>query len=91
MKNRIAVLLLALAACGGGATDHTGRGTVVAVDAAKGEITLDHGDVPGLMKGMTMSFRADPALLAGVEAGQEVDFRVREAAGQYEVTALTPR
>ena len=82
---------LALAGCGGD-SDHAGRGVVVAVDAAKGEVTLDHEDVPGLMKGMTMTFAADPALLAGVEPGQAVDFRVREEApGRYRVTALSPR
>ena len=87
------VLSLSLAACGGsGSSDHSGHGKVVAVDPAKGEITLDHDDIPGLMAGMTMTFHAEPALLAGVEAGQEVDFRVREeGAGRYVVTAIEPR
>jgi hypothetical protein len=40
----------------------------------------------------TMTFAADPALLAGVEPGQAVEFRVREEApGRYRVTALSPR
>jgi Cu/Ag efflux protein CusF len=84
------LLAIALAACGGGPADHPGRGKVVAVAAARGEITLAHGDIPGLMKGMTMTFQADPALLAGIEPGQEVEFRVREQAGRYELTALEP-
>lgn len=87
----LAFAVLVLSACGGGGGDHPGHGVVVAVDPAKGEITLDHEDIPGLMKGMTMTFHADPALLAGVAAGQEVDFRVREGAGRYEVTAIEPR
>lgn len=83
-------LALALAGCGESA-DHPGRGVVVSVDSAKGEITLDHEDIPGFMKGMTMTFHADPALLAGIEAGQKVDFRVREEAGRYVVTAIEAR
>jgi Cu/Ag efflux protein CusF len=93
MNTRLSILALALAlALGcGGSSDHPGHGVVVSVDAAKGEITLDHEDIPGLMMGMTMTFHADPALLAGIEAGQEVDFRVREEAGRYVVTAIEVR
>ena len=87
----LAAFVLALPACSGGGGDHAGHGVVVAVDAAKGEVTLDHEDIPGLMKGMTMTFPADSKLLAGVEAGQEVDFRVREEGGRYEVTAIVRR
>jgi len=86
----LAAFVLVLSACGGGG-DHAGQGVVVAVDAAKGEVTLDHEDIPGLMKGMTMTFQADSKLLAGIEAGQEVDFRVREEGGRYEVTAIVRR
>ena len=89
---RLAILglVVALAGCGGD-SDHAGHGVVVSVDSARGEVTLDHEDIPGLMMGMTMTFRADPALLAGVAAGQEVDFRVREEGGRYVVTALAVR
>ncbi len=94
MKTRLCALLLVLAlplaGCGGD-SDHPGHGVVVSVDAAKGEVTLDHEDIPGFMKGMTMTFHVDPSLLAGVEAGQQVDFRVREEAGRYVVTAIEPR
>jgi Cu/Ag efflux protein CusF len=87
----LAVLALVLAFAGCAAADHPGHGVVVSVDVAKGEITLDHEDIPGLMKGMTMTFEAEPALLPGVAAGQEVDFRVREEAGRYVVTAIEAR
>ena len=85
-------LLLALPSvgCGGGGDEGASRGVVVAVDADRGVVTLDHEDIPGLMKAMTMDFRADPALLAGIEAGQSVDFRVRYADGAYELTAISP-
>jgi Cu/Ag efflux protein CusF len=86
----MAFALVFALACGG--SDPKGRGVVVAVDRVNGGITLDHEEIPGLMVAMTMTFRADPALLAGIEAGQQVDFRVRdEGAGVYVVTAIEPR
>ena len=89
---RIVLLAFALALAGcAEPSDHAGHGVVVSVDAARGEITLDHEDIPGLMKGMTMTFAAEPALLASVEPGQKVDFRVREEAGRYLITALEQR
>jgi len=87
----LALLLTApMLGCGGGGDDAASRGVVVAVDATKREVTLDHEDIPGLMKAMTMTFQADPELLADIEAGQQVDFRVRYAEGKYEVTAISP-
>lgn len=95
MSHRLFAVLLALAlplaGCGKG-TDAPVRANVVAVDPAKGEVTLDHDEIPGLMMAMTMTFHADPALLAGIEAGQKVEFRVREESpGRYVVTSIEPR
>jgi protein SCO1/2 len=49
-----------MAACGGGGRGEERRydfkGKVVAVDRAKGEVTVNHEDIVGYMKGMTMSF-----------------------------------
>ena len=86
-------LVLALAACSGGAkTSGTGKGTVVTVDAAQGEITLDHGDIPGIMKGMTMTFPvADKKLLDGVAPGARVEFDVKLQGKDIIVTAIRPR
>jgi Cu/Ag efflux protein CusF len=90
MKGFMALLLAFVLACS--ASGPESRGVVVAVDRAKGEITLDHEEIPGLMTAMTMTFHADPGLLAGIEAGQQVGFRVREeGAGHYVVTAIEPR
>jgi Cu(I)/Ag(I) efflux system protein CusF len=88
-----ALLLLAAAACGGGSKETTGRGQgqVVAVDPAAGTVTLDHGDIPGIMGAMTMTFPvSDPKLLEGIEAGQKVTFVVRYADGKHTVTELRP-
>jgi Cu/Ag efflux protein CusF len=89
-------LLLALAVgCGGGdapAERGTGKGTVAGVDAAKGEITLDHGPIPGLMGAMTMTFSVrDPKLLDGVAPGAKVEFDVVHEGGGYVVTGIRPR
>ena len=84
---------VAVAACGGeGNGEGSGTGVVRGIDAANAQITLEHGDIPGLMKAMTMTFEiADPKLLGGVEIGSEVDFRVRYANSEYTVTDLDRR
>ena len=90
MKWLVAFALVLALACGG--SDPAGRGVVVSVDRVNGGITLDHEEIPGLMMAMTMTFRADPALLAGIEVGQQVDFRVREeGVGDYVLTAIEAR
>jgi Cu/Ag efflux protein CusF len=83
---------LALVACGG--KDEAGaagraEGVVESVDAAAKQVTIDHGEIPGMMSAMTMTFDvADPALLEGIEAGSRVDFRVKYENGSYVVTEL---
>jgi Cu/Ag efflux protein CusF len=91
-------LLLAAAAlpgavaCDSGTPSGTGQGSVVAVDAAAGEITIDHGEIPGVMGAMKMSFPvSDPKLLEGVQPGQSVEFEVEYQGGMYTVKAIRPR
>lgn len=53
------------------------------------KVTLEHGDIPGVMKAMTMEFAvARPELLAGVEVGETVAFRVVYEGGVYTLTEL---
>jgi Cu/Ag efflux protein CusF len=88
----ILVLVAALVGCGGGAVEGSGSGVVRGVDGANAMVTLEHGDIPGVMKAMTMTFAvADPSLLQGLEVGGEVDFRVRYADGRYTVTEIESR
>lgn len=81
---------LALGACGAGRpVAHPAEGVVESVDAAAAQVTIDHGEIPGVMGAMTMTFDvADPALLQGIEAGSQVGFAVEYKDGKYLVTAI---
>jgi protein SCO1/2 len=47
------------------------RGQVLAVNAARGELLVDHEDIKGFMPAMTMSYKVqDPALLEGRTPGE---------------------
>lgn len=67
-----------------------GSGTVVAVDAAAGTVTLNHQPIAALSwPAMTMQFTAEnPALLQGVAAGDQVDFELKSAAETQIITAI---
>jgi Cu/Ag efflux protein CusF len=53
------------------------RGEVVAIDSALSRITIAHHEIPGLMKAMTMAFKAkNPALLGSVEVGDSIAGRL---------------
>jgi Cu(I)/Ag(I) efflux system protein CusF len=68
-----------------------GVGQVKAVDAKAGRITLHHGPIPALgWPAMTMPFKAAPALLQGVKAGQTVKFTVTDGS-EPTVTAIAPQ
>jgi Cu/Ag efflux protein CusF len=89
----LALALLLAAACGPGpdVQSGTGQGSVVSVDPAAGEITLDHGEIPGVMGAMKMSFPvSDPKILEGVQPGQSVEFDVEHRGGMYTVKAIRP-
>ena len=66
-----------------------GSGTVTAVDAVAGKITLDHGAIPAVgWPAMKMGFSAKPDLLKGVAVGDKVDFDVTVSGSAGEVTAI---
>lgn len=98
MNNRIrvavAVCVLLFAACqrGGASARGTGEGTIVSIDPAKAEITIDHGDIPDVMMGMTMAFTAsDPRLLEGLTPGAPIEFDVEQRGERYFVTGIRAR
>lgn len=68
------------------------KGTVVSTDPQKQTVTLDHEDIPGLMKAMKMDFKAaDPKLLDGLRPGDAVEGKLKAEAGGYVVTELRKR
>ena len=69
-----------------------GTGTVKAIDKAAGTITLDHGPIPEAnWPAMTMAFKAAPALIERVQAGDKVDFELALKDGSGEVTSITKK
>ena len=72
-----------------GAKMGKGSGTVTAIDAAKGKITLDHGPIAALeWPAMKMGFAAKPDLLKGLAVGDKVDFDLTVTGNAGEVTAI---
>lgn len=66
-----------------------GSGTVTAVDAVAGKITLDHGAIPAVgWPAMKMGFSAKADLLKGVAVGDKVDFDLTVSGSAGEVTAI---
>lgn len=96
----IAIAVAALAGCqnqpsapsNSGAKTYDVTGKIVALDAGKKVVTLDHEDIPGLMKAMTMEFSvSDAKVLDGLQAGDAVRGKLRSDAGAYTVTSLEKR
>jgi Cu/Ag efflux protein CusF len=98
----VALLLTTLAlGCGGGSTggpkagagkEYDVKGKVMAVDPNKPAVTLDHEDIPGLMKGMEMEFSVeDPKVLDGLKLGDSVSGRLRKGETGYVITHLEKR
>lgn len=68
------------------------KGKVVAVDPDKKSVTLDHEDIPGLMKGMQMKFKVeDPKIAEGIAPGDQVQGRLRVKSGEHTITRLEKR
>ena len=81
-----AAALAALAACSEAEAGH-GEGVVLETHD-DGRIVIEHGDIPGVMKAMTMEFEIDPDLLKGIESGDRVTFAIEADGGRYHVTAI---
>src|SRR5919198_1484582 len=69
----------------------TGEGRVVAVDAAQGTVTLDHGPIPGLMAAMRMAFPVQPVeQLQGLQVGETVRFALEARGPEWVIVTLDP-
>jgi len=65
-------------------------GTITALDAAAGTVTLDHAAIPEAeWPAMSMGFSADPALLGDLKVGDRVAFDVEITGSSGKVTAIT--
>ena len=64
-------------------------GTVIAINAAAGTITLEHSAIPAVgWSAMTMGFSAKHGVLTGIAVGDKVDFDVIVTGSTGEVTAI---
>lgn len=74
----------------GNKTSGEGHGTVRAIDVEHQMITLDHGNIPGVMPAMTMQFKvSDPTLLQAAQVNDAVRFTLtRQESGSYVVTSI---
>lgn len=79
------------APAGTAATLASASGTVEAVEAAAGKITISHGPVEALRwPAMTMRFDATPGQAASVRAGQKVRFQFRSHGTDGTITRIAP-
>lgn len=68
----------------------TGTGTVTAIDAAAGTISLDHGPITAIQwPAMSMQFQAeDRTILQGIAVGDQVSFELKSASESSVVTSV---
>ena len=86
----LAVLAVPGVVCAAAPVQASASGTVVRVQAAEGKIAIRHGAIAGLdLPAMILVYHADPALLAGMVAGDQVRFTAQRADGQYQIVALS--
>ncbi len=65
------------------------KGKIVSIDASEKKVKIDHEDIPGLMKAMTMTFSVDDAkLLEGLAVGTQVEGKVKHVDVRYVITEL---
>lgn len=71
------------------ATATKAEGTVEAIDATAGKITIAHGPIEALKwPAMTMAFKARPEQLASVQAGQKVQFEFQSKGMEATITRI---
>ncbi|UYO94074.1 copper-binding protein [Pollutimonas sp. M17] len=72
------------------AQEASASGEVRRVDAAAGKVTIKHGAISDLqLPAMTLVYRIDPALLAGIQPGDKVKFTARREGGQYVIIEIS--
>ncbi|WP_445083775.1 copper-binding protein [Erythrobacter sp. Dej080120_24] len=75
---------------GSGMQTASAEGTVTAIDAEAGTITVDHGPVPAIKwPAMTMAFEADEQLRSEVSVGEGIAFEFRTGSEGNVITSIT--
>ena len=98
MKNKFFGTLLLFASLAGACQSapekhYPLQGEVISVEPQRGTVTLKHGEIPGLMPAMTMSYAAgDPAQLEALKPGDKIsaDLVVSDSKGRLEKITLLP-
>lgn len=96
MKHLLITLLLMCVAIAAGCQSKPEKhypiqGEVISVDAANKLLTVKHGDIPGLMPAMTMSYQvAEPKQMQALQPGDRIsaDLVVSENKGRLEKIAV---
>lgn len=94
MRKLLAALLMGLSMLGvssvSSAQDEaSSRGEVRRLDMNKGTVTIKHGAITDLnLPAMTLVYEVAPALLQGIEPGDQVRFKVRHDNNKYQVIEL---
>ena len=71
------------------AKEYPFQGMVVAVSPDRNSVTIDHQDIPGLMKAMEMKFQVErPEVLEGIQEGSTVQGQLTVDGGDYVITRL---
>jgi protein SCO1/2 len=90
--------VLAIAGCSQKSTEKSAakvydiKGKIVAIRPDKEGVTLDHEDIPGLMKGMKMEFLVEDArVLEGLQVGDQVQGKLKVESGSQMITELKKR
>jgi protein SCO1/2 len=99
MKQILAIAFLIGAAFGAGCQSapekhYPIQGEVISVDAGKKLITVKHGDIPGLMPAMTMTYQvAEPKQIETLQTGDKItaDLVVSESKGRLEKIVLVSK
>jgi protein SCO1/2 len=99
MKHSLFILVLICAAFAAGCQSalekhYPIQGEVISADAAKKLLTVKHGDIPGLMPAMTMTYQvAEPKQMETLEPGDKItaDLVVSENKGRLEKIAVVSK
>ena len=88
-----AMICFAVAGCTSSSADkekvYDIKGKVVALDTEKKKVTLDHEEIPGHMKAMTMPFGVNNAkVLEGIKVGDEVHGKLSVKGAESVITEL---